>query len=68
MWINAPFAWLLTRPVFFWYANVSFTIFAPYLLLSFYFFATYLQGANFCKSILFFRLVGNVVNLITMLF
>ena len=54
-------------PRLFWYANVSFTIFAPYLLLSFYIFATYLQGANLCKSI-FFPPVGNAVNLITVLF
>ena len=39
--VNATFAWLFTPPVF-WYANVVFTIFAPYLLLSFYIFATYL--------------------------
>ena len=44
----------------FWYANMSFTIFAPYLLLSFYIFATYLQGANLCKSIIF-PPVGNAV-------
>ena len=30
--------------------NVAFTIFAIYLLLSIYIFATYLQGANLCKS------------------
>ena len=38
----------------FWYKNVTFTIFAPYLLLPFFFykFATYLQGENLCKSIL----------------
>ena len=60
MWVNAPFAWLFTPPRLFWYANVSFTIFPPYLLLSFYIFATYLQGANLCKSIIF-PPVGNAV-------
>ena len=39
--VNATFAWLFTPPIF-WYANQAFTIFAPYLLLSFYIFATYL--------------------------
>ena len=39
--VNATFAQLFTPPVF-WYANVAFTIFAPYLLLCFYKFATYL--------------------------
>ena len=34
-----------------WYANLAFTIFAPYLLLAFTFFATFLQGANLGKSI-----------------
>ena len=34
-----------------WYANLAFTIFVPYLLVAFTFFATYLQGANLCKSI-----------------
>ena len=33
------------------YANVALTIFAIYLLLTIYMFATYLQGANLCKSI-----------------
>ena len=32
------------------YANVAFTMFAIYLLISIYIFATYLQGANLCKS------------------
>ena len=32
-------------------ANVTFTMFAINLLLSIYIFATYLQGANLCKSI-----------------
>ena len=39
----------------FWYKNLTFTIFAPYLLLLFFFFykfATYLQRENLCKSIL----------------
>ena len=34
-----------------WYANLAFTIFAPYLPLAFTFFATYFQGANLGKSI-----------------
>ena len=34
-------------------ANVAFTIFAIYLIISIYIFATYLQGANLCKP--FFR-------------
>ena len=48
--VDAKFAKLFTPPVF-WYAGVAFTIFAPYLLLSFYIFATYLQEANLGKSI-----------------
>ena len=32
-------------------ANVAFIIFAPNFLLSFHNFATYLPGANLCKSI-----------------
>ena len=48
-------------PSVFWYANVSFTIFAPYLLLSFYIFATYLRGANLCKSIFFLPVGKNAV-------
>ena len=32
-------------------ANVAFTIFAPDLLLRFYKFGIYLQGANLCKTI-----------------
>ena len=35
----------------FLYANVTFTIFAMYLHLSIYIFATCLQGANLSKSI-----------------
>ena len=51
--INAKFALLFSPPVF-WSANVSFTIFAIYLLLSIYKSATYMQGAaNLCKSIFF---------------
>ena len=51
--INAKFAQLFSPPVF-WSANVSFTIFAIYLLLSIYKSATYMQGAaNLCKSIFF---------------
>ena len=48
--VNITFAMLFLTPCF-WYANVAFTIFAIYLLLSIYIFATYLQGANLCKSI-----------------
>ena len=48
--VDTKFAKLFTPPVF-WYASVAFTIFAPYLLLSFYIFATYLQEANLGKSI-----------------
>ena len=33
------------------YTNVAFAMFAIYLLLSIYTFATYLQGATLCKSI-----------------
>ena len=36
----------------FWYKNLTFTIFAPYLLLLFFFTTTYLQRENLCKSIL----------------
>ena len=51
--INAKFAQLFSPPVF-WSANVSFIIFAIYLLLSIYKSATYMQGAaNLCKSIFF---------------
>ena len=39
------------QPLFFWFTNVSFTIFAIYLLLSIFIRATYLQGANLSKSI-----------------
>ena len=39
------------HPLFFGMQTVAFTIFAPYLLLRFYKFPTYLQGANVCKSI-----------------
>ena len=35
-----------------WYKNLTFTIFAPYLLLLFSFTTTYLQRENLCKSIL----------------
>ena len=50
--MKATFAKLLTAPGF-RYANVAFTIFAAYLLLSFYISASYSQGANFRKSIFF---------------
>ena len=50
---KCPICLAIYTPSLFWYANMSFTIFAPYLLLSFYIFATYLQGANLCKSIIF---------------
>lgn len=43
--VNATFAWLFAPSVF-WYANVAFIIFAPYLFLSFYIFATYLKRGN----------------------
>ena len=54
---KCPICLAIYTPSLFWYANVSFTIFAPYLLLSFYIFATYLQGANLCKSIFFLQWV-----------
>ena len=57
---KCPICLAIYTPSLFWYANMSFTIFAPYLLLSFYIFATYLQGANLCKSIIF-PPVGNAV-------
>ena len=41
-----------------WYANIAFTIFAPYLLLCFYKFAAYLQGANLLKSIFSFSFLA----------
>ena len=47
---NSTFASLFTI-LWFWYANVTFIIFALDLLLSFCIFATGLQGANLCKSI-----------------
>ena len=65
---KCPICLAIYTPSVFWYANVSFTIFAPYLLLSFYIFATYLRGANLCKSVFFFRPVGNAVDLVTMFF
>ena len=37
----------------FLYVHVGFTVFAPYLLLSFYIFARYLPRANLRKSIQF---------------
>ena len=46
--VHATFSYLHLQ--FFWYANVAFTIFAQYLLRSFYIFATYLQGVNLGKS------------------
>ena len=54
---KCPICLAIYTPSLFWYANVSFTIFAPYLLLSFYIFATYLKGANLCKSIFFLQWV-----------
>ena len=45
-------------PLFFGMQTVAFTIFAPYLLLRFYKFPTYLQRANVCKSVFFFRQVS----------
>ena len=40
--VNASFAYLFT-PLLFWYANVPFTIFATYLLISIYIFVTFMQ-------------------------
>ena len=48
--INATFVYQKTGGVND-YANLAFTMFATYLLLSIYIFATYLRGENLCKSI-----------------
>ena len=48
--VNAIFPYLFTL-LGIWFSNVTFTIFATYLLPSFKISATYLQRATLCKSI-----------------
>ena len=51
--VNATFAYQKTGGAGEWLDNMAFTMFAIYLLLIIYIFATYLQGAFLCKSIFF---------------